>query len=166
MNIAYWLWCWWLAGVYPWFFALEIVEIDPLFIASNNAMQKWLSFETIKQNFTRDFSSFNVSSFKFVRHPFFFFLDLSNGMPASGNSSLVNFQCFSQLLRFWVDSLSSNVCNSASSHFFGGFPWSLLLRSKSPLLKLRNQSLHVVSDKACSPQTFTRIRRLSAAVFF
>ena len=34
----------WLAGVYPWFFVLGIIEIDPLFIASNNAMQKWLFF--------------------------------------------------------------------------------------------------------------------------
>ena len=75
MNIAYWLWCWWLAGIYRWFFALRIVEID--FIANNSALQKWLSFETIKQNFTSGFSSFNIY---FVRQPFSFFLDLSNGM--------------------------------------------------------------------------------------
>ena len=32
MNIAYWLWCW-------WFFALWIVEIDPLFIASDHSIK-------------------------------------------------------------------------------------------------------------------------------
>ena len=69
-------------------------------------------------------------------------------------------------LRVGVESSSSNACNSASTNFFGGFPRSVLLRSKSPLLKRWNQSLHVVSDKACSPKTFTRIRWLSATVFF
>ena len=42
---------------------------------------------------------------------------------------------FANCFRVWVESLSSNACNSASLNFFGGFRRSLLLRSKSPLLK-------------------------------
>ena len=55
---------------------------------------------------------------------------------------------FANSSKVWVESSSSNACNSASLNFSGGFPRSLLLRSKSPLLKRRNQSVHVVSDEA------------------
>ena len=81
-------------------------------------------------------------------------------IPSSTPNAFAN--CF----RVWVKSSSSNACNSASFNFFGSFPRSLLLRSKLTLLKRCNQSLNVVSDKSCSPQTFTRIRCLSAAALF
>ena len=150
MNIAYWLWRWWLAEVYPWFFALGIVEIDPLFITSNNAMQKWISSKRIKQNFTSGFSPFNISFNSYGTYfPSFWIFPMACKSLEIVPSSTPN--AFANCFRDWVESSSSNACNSAFSNFFGGYRGSLLLKSKPPFLKHGNQSLHVVSDKACSP---------------
>ena len=129
MNIAYWLWCWWLAGVYPWFFAVGIVEVDPLIIASNNGMQKCLFFKRL------NFSPFNVSFNSYGIHFLCFWIfpiALKRLEIILWPTPNANF------FRIWVESSSSNACNSASSNFFGGFRRSLLLRSKSPLLKRQN----------------------------
>ena len=66
----------------------------------------------------------------------------------------------------WHESSSSNASNSASSMVFGipSRGWSSTL--KSPSLKRWNQSRHVVSLRAASPQTFWSPRYTSAAVFF
>ena len=53
--------CGWRAWVYPWFFALEILKINPLFIPCNYTMQKRLPFVPSEQNAARVFAPFYLS---------------------------------------------------------------------------------------------------------
>ena len=66
----------------------------------------------------------------------------------------------------WHGSSSSNACNSASSKVFGLPSRGRSATSKSPSLKWRNQSLHVVSLTAASSQTFWSSQYALVTVFF
>ena len=70
----------------------------------------------------------------------------------------ITFNGSDNCLRVW----SSNASKSSSSNLFGFPERSLTLRSKSPLLNRLNQSLHVVSNRVCSPYA----SRSKPALFF
>ena len=55
---AIWSWCWkvWLRRVQPWFSPLRAFKINPLFVTSQNSVQKLLSSLSLKQYFTSDFA--------------------------------------------------------------------------------------------------------------
>ena len=63
----------------------------------------------------------------------------------------------------WNRSSSNISSNSLSSNFFGAPERSLSSSLKLLFLKRRNQSLHVVSDTALSPQVSTKILCAPAA---
>ena len=48
----------------------------------------------------------------------------------------------------WASSSSNNACNSLSSNFFGGFPRSSFLTSKSPLLNFLNTQTVIYQEHA------------------
>ena len=66
----------------------------------------------------------------------------------------------------WYESWCNNASNSASSNFTSLPSRSLSLVSTSPLLKFRDQYLHVFIDVACSPYASHNKRCSSAALFF
>ena len=77
----------------------------------------------------------------------------------------VTFNVWNNCLRVWEWSSSSNASKSSSSNVFGCPGRSLSSRSKSPLVNRLNQSLHVISDIACSADAFWSKRWLLAALF-
>ena len=72
MDIRLCRWFCWLAGFHIWF-----VVMDPLFIASNNRMQKWLLFVAFQQNFGHAKPPFNVFRLEFMWKTISFLLYVS-----------------------------------------------------------------------------------------
>ena len=71
---------------------LRILKIYPLFIASHNSMEKWLSFVPGEQHFASDFSVFLLFFIQFMWNHL---LDLSHGFQTYGDG----FSCHIQLIR-------------------------------------------------------------------
>ena len=102
-------------------------------------MEKWLSFESGEQHFASGFSVFLLSFSSCGTH----LLDLSHGFQTYGDGFSSHIQLIRELLlSLSVILISNNACNSLSSNFFGGFPCSSFLTSKSPLLNFLNHSKH------------------------
>ena len=119
--------CWCMAGLTPRFSTLWIIVVYPLFISSHDTVQKIFSFLLLS-------SSLHVTKRHVLKQLI---------------HQLVMFFQVLQAPDIGLHRVSSS--NSLSSNFCGAPERSLSSSSKSLFLKRRNQSLHVVSDRALSP---------------
>ena len=143
---AIWSWgrCWWLGEINPRFLAFKILKIDPLFIACHNPMQKRLSF------WQAEFGMCFGVAYRSV-HAVPIFRSFEPFPWPHRNDCLRNTQLLGKhFLRLDIvlvqKSLQLTILNLPELIFT-----LLVLRSKLSSLNRRNQSLHVVSDKALSP---------------
>ena len=124
---------------------------DPLFIAYHNPMQERLSFLSGKQNLACVLASFHLLSFSSCSTHFPIFWTFPTWHVAAWKWLLEKHPIARQAFFAIGSSSSKKACNWQSSTFLGRFSRFLSLRSKLSSLIRRNQSLHVVSDKALLP---------------
>ena len=143
--------CRWYAWSYPWSFTLRTLKIYPLFIASHNSVEKWLSFVSGEQHFASGFSVFPLSFIRFTWNPLSHLLHLPMAFERTETASRVTFNWSASRCCVWASSSSSDACNSLSRNFFGGLARSSFLASKLPLLNLLNHPKHCDLPRAGSP---------------
>ena len=140
-------WSWWWAGVHPRFLSLEIIKVDPLFIASNNtyATINFFSFagQARKSRWT------NGSRWHFqtthAATSWIFPIACKRLETHIG----VTFNFFANSESVWHGLSYNNACSSASFNFFGcpeRFLSSTQSTLKLPLSKRWNHPLNVLSD--------------------
>ena len=88
--------CGGMSGNSPWFPALEIIAVDPFFVASHNWMQKPISILSLKQLFPSKETPFKISRLQLVRNPIPLLLNHSHGFETFQNGLLSHSQWFCQ----------------------------------------------------------------------
>ena len=77
-----------MSGHSPWCSALEIIVVDPLFVAGHNAIWKSLPLLSLKQLFTNKETPFNISRLQLVRNTISLLLNYFQGLEAFRNGVL------------------------------------------------------------------------------